>query len=458
MLKENESTFSHFQKFLDSLMVLVCWALAFYLRFHLFPGGQPDLEMTYLKMSLAIILSNFYFFHRHGLYRSLRFSSRMSEIGAVLKSNAFAFVAAIMTFYFLAPERISRITLFIYLIISSIGLVAQRILLRNWLRRLRRNGKNLRHVLLVGNGPQMLRYVESIRKFKDAGIKIIGWCDDQGMAARLSIKPLEEAVHQLKEQFHPDFLVVGYPASEQKKAQDIITKEYNDVINIQIVPDLANIYIGHDISDFAGLPIITINSPGLSWMDTFFKRSLDIIGAGIGLVVLSPLLLVLSLLIKLTSPGPVLFGQKRVTLHGHPFTMWKFRSMRTDAEVQSGAVWAVKDDPRRTPIGKFLRQSSLDELPQLWNILVGDMSLVGPRPERPVFVDKFRHEVPAYMLRHKMRAGLTGWAQVNGWRGDTSLEKRIECDIYYIKHWSFWLDIKIILMTVWSGFVNKNAY
>jgi exopolysaccharide biosynthesis polyprenyl glycosylphosphotransferase len=178
----------------------------------------------------------------------------------------------------------------------------------------------------------------------------------------------------------------------------------------------------------------------------------------VAIVVLSPLLLLIALLVKLTSPGPVLYVQERMGLDGRSFHMLKFRSMRVDAEQQSGAVWARKGDNRRTPIGTFLRQMSLDELPQLWNVLWGDMSLVGPRPERPVFVHKFRTEIPHYMLRHKVRAGITGWAQVNGWRGNTSLDRRIECDLFYIRHWSYALDLKILTMTLWKGFIDKNAY
>lgn len=201
-----------------------------------------------------------------------------------------------------------------------------------------------------------------------------------------------------------------------------------------------------------------LNKPPLREIDLFIKRLFDLVITFIGMVFISPLLFLLAILVKITSPGPVLYAQERMGLDGKIFKMWKFRSMKVGAESETGAVWAKENDPRRTRFGTFLRKTSLDELPQLWNVLKGDMSLVGPRPERSVFIEKFKKEIPAYMLRHRMKAGITGWAQVNGWRGNTSLEKRIDCDIYYIKNWSIWLDLKILFLTFLKGFINKNAY
>jgi len=206
------------------------------------------------------------------------------------------------------------------------------------------------------------------------------------------------------------------------------------------------------------MPIVKLNDSPLDGIGALLKRVTDFILGLLGTLLISPLLIAIAILVKLTSKGPIFYSQERCGLDGRSFKMWKFRSMRVDAEDSTGAVWARKDDDRRTPIGAFLRATSIDELPQLWNVVRGEMSLVGPRPERPVFVDKFRGEVPHYMLRHKVKAGITGWAQVNGWRGDTSLERRIECDLYYIRNWSYSLDLKILWMTVWKGFVNKNAY
>ncbi|MGZ3709425.1 MAG: exopolysaccharide biosynthesis polyprenyl glycosylphosphotransferase, partial [Bdellovibrionota bacterium] len=225
------------------------------------------------------------------------------------------------------------------------------------------------------------------------------------------------------------------------------------------VPDIHEyVTLGCEVEDFEGMPVVHINDSPLAGWGALAKRMTDMLVSAVALTLLSPLLALIALAVRLSSSGPIFYRQERMGLDGRTFGMIKFRSMRVDAEDSTGAVWAKPGDERRTPIGAFLRATSIDELPQLWNILIGDMSLVGPRPERPVFVQRFRGEIPHYMLRHKVKAGLTGWAQIHGWRGDTSLERRIECDLYYIRNWSYSLDWKIMLLTLWKGFVNKNAY
>jgi exopolysaccharide biosynthesis polyprenyl glycosylphosphotransferase len=223
-----------------------------------------------------------------------------------------------------------------------------------------------------------------------------------------------------------------------------------------VLPDIEYAKLGYSIQNFKGIPVLSINEPNAKSFGLMIKRLFDFILCSLGMLTISPILIAIALLVKLTSKGPIFYGQVRMGVDGKEFKMWKFRSMVIGEANQEG--WTVKNDPRVTKIGNFIRKTSIDELPQLWNVVVGDMSLVGPRPERPVFVDKFRKEIPDYMLRHKFKAGITGWAQVNGWRGDTSIEKRIECDIWYIKNWSLWLDISIIFLTFWKGFINKNAY
>jgi Undecaprenyl-phosphate glucose phosphotransferase len=233
----------------------------------------------------------------------------------------------------------------------------------------------------------------------------------------------------------------------------------DEAIDVHVVPDVRGYSpLGCEVERFYDLPMVRINESPLNGGAAIFKRITDIVAAGVGILMISPLLFLIAVAVKLSSPGPILYAQERMGLDGRTFKMLKFRSMRTDAERQSGAVWATKGDDRCTPLGAFLRRTSLDELPQLWNVLCGDMSLVGPRPERPVFVSRFRKEIPHYMLRHKVKAGITGWAQINGWRGNTSLDRRIECDLYYIQNWSYLFDLKILTMTLWKGFVNKNAY
>ncbi|HEX7670134.1 MAG TPA: exopolysaccharide biosynthesis polyprenyl glycosylphosphotransferase [Polyangiaceae bacterium] len=230
-------------------------------------------------------------------------------------------------------------------------------------------------------------------------------------------------------------------------------------MDVKVVPDLLQVIaLRARLEDLDGVPVININDVPLQGLNSLIKRALDVVIAASGLAVLGLPLALMGLVVRLTSRGPVLFRQERTGLDGKPFTIVKFRSMYDDAERETGPVWTKPDDPRVTPLGRFLRRSNIDELPQLWNVLRGDMSIVGPRPERPHFVEQFRHKIPSYMLRHKVKAGLTGWAQVNGWRGNTPLEKRIEYDLYYIENWSVRLDLKIMWLTLVKGFFHKHAY
>jgi Undecaprenyl-phosphate glucose phosphotransferase len=254
-------------------------------------------------------------------------------------------------------------------------------------------------------------------------------------------------------------LLIALPQSQAELQTRLVSEFRDEAIDLQIIPDYSPfLALGAAVESFGGVPLIVLNDSPLRGYRAWLKRLMDFTLAGLGLLVLSPLLLLIAAMVRCTSRGPILYRQERMGLDGRTFGMLKFRSMKVDAEEKTGAVWAIKNDDRRTWVGSFLRSTSLDELPQLWNVLTGEMSLVGPRPERPVFVGKFRQEIPNYMLRHRVKTGITGWAQVNGWRGDTSLEKRIECDIYYIRNWSLWLDIKILFLTVFKGFVNPNAY
>jgi Undecaprenyl-phosphate glucose phosphotransferase len=457
MFKTHEATFSFLQRLIDALIVSASWFIAYQLRFNLMTGGEIGLGLFFLKLTPLLILLSFYFFRKNGLYNSQRFTSRFVEIAAVLRANSYAAIAFVILLYFFAPERVSRITLLNYYLVSSFSLVALRISIRNILRAMRRKGYNLRHYIIVGDGPQLYEFIDKIKQFKDSGIRLAAWIDAGENTTHLDIPRIQEPLESYLKTHRSDAIVVGYASKKFDRVEEILRSFHNDLYNIQVLPDLSYSFIGHTVSDFAGIPVITINQPSLTHFDIFLKRVFDFTLTFLGIMVISPILLVIAALVKLTSPGPILYGQERMGLDGKSFMMWKFRSMRADAE-QTGAGWTVENDPRRTRFGTFLRATSLDELPQVFNVLIGDMSLVGPRPERPVYVEKFRQEIPAYMLRHRMKAGMTGWAQVNGWRGNTSLEKRIECDIFYIKNWSLWLDIKILFMTFYRGFINRNAY
>lgn len=457
MLKKYAYYLSIVQRSLDLLIIAASWMAAYYIRFTMIAGAQKGLVFLYAKICFFLLVIAAYFFHKAGLYRSQRFNSQLSEFFSLLKANLTIFLALVVGLYFATPDRISRGQLLIYFTLSSTFLIIAHLFIRNSLKAMRRRGLNLRHVLLLGNAKHLTDYVRSVKTFEDCGINIKGWFQSEGLATTMNVKDLgnELNCHEIQ---NADAIVVGYRAADSQKLEDFLKQNHNSLVEIKVIPDMSYSYLGHQIEDFAGIPVLSLNSPNLNILEVTIKRILDFTLTLLGLIILSPLLLLIAIAIKLSSPGPILYGQERMGLDGSHFKMWKFRSMKVSTNNEDTKEWSSKTNPRKTKIGNFLRRTSLDELPQLFNVLLGQMSLVGPRPEQPYFVEKFRNDIPAYMLRHKMKAGITGWAQVNGWRGDTSLEKRIECDIYYIKNWSFWFDLKILMLTFLKGFVNKNAY
>jgi Undecaprenyl-phosphate glucose phosphotransferase len=379
------------------------------------------------------------------------------------RAHGLALLAFIALTYMYDDYKYSRLVMIYFAILGALALAAFRVVLRTSLRGLRRRGYNLRHVLVVGEGRSAEQLIERLSWYPELGLRVVGVVTHESSeTGQCGGKPVVGhfgQVRELVESTHADEVVIGLPRSHQHHLDEILGQLRGETVGVRIALDVQeHVTIGCQVEEFEGLPIIRLNDAPMSGTGVLLKRVTDFVLSAGGLVVLSPLLALIALFVKATSQGPVLYSQERMGLDGRTFRMLKFRSMRVDAEVDSGAVWARKDDDRRTPIGAFLRRTSLDELPQLWNVLCGDMSLVGPRPERPVFVNEFRHHVPQYMLRHRVKAGITGWAQVNGWRGQTSLNSRVECDIYYIQHWSLFFDLKILLMTVWKGFINKNAY
>lgn len=458
MLKESGNRISYLQRVIDGTIVLLCWLCSYVVRFSLIDGAQQGLFLDFFKVGVLLSVISIYFFDKNGLYSSQRFTSRYKEILSTLKANFLSFVALIVILYFFKIERLSRIHLTTYLTLSSFLLTSNRIIIRNLIRNLRSRGKNLRHILLIGDGENIIKYVNTVRAYKDSGINFIGWLDSGNKSTEYKINEIIEEYSEFIKTNNPDAIVISYSGEKQSKQSAFIKENYNDVTPIQVLPDISFSLVGHTIDNFAGIPILTFNQPHISQLNLLLKRLSDLITSFIGLIIISPLMILIALAVKLSSPGPIFYAQERVGLNGRKFKMWKFRSMKIAASGEDKITWSSKEDPRKTKIGSFIRKTSIDELPQLWNVITGDMSLVGPRPERPFFVDKFKEEIPNYMLRHKMKAGITGWAQINGWRGDTDLTKRIECDIYYIRNWSLALDVKILFLTLVKGFINKNAY
>ena len=465
MLKKHERTFNFMQQLSDSAAVSSAWLISFYIRFSLMSGGNPGLGLYYVRLTPLIVILTLFFFYKNGLYISNRYYSWHREIMSVVFSTLQGQFAFIILFFFAAPGALSRITLMIYFIVSIVCTITVRLISRNIIKGMRARGKNLRHIILAGSSKAMAEYVEALHNIKGTGLCIVGWVNSSGLASKYNMPEMDindlydsDKITIDSKTIEVDAVIISYAQEYQDKQKKILKTARNLLTPIFILPDIAYTFIGNRIEDFEGIPMVKVNAPHMGNLGAFIKRVLDLIGSIIGLILLSPLLVIISIAVKVTSKGPVFYGQERMSLDGEKFIMWKFRSMKIDAEEKSGAVWTVENDDRRTPIGTFLRSTSIDELPQLWNVFIGNMSLVGPRPERPVFVEKFKDEIPAYMVRHKMKAGITGWAQANGWRGNTSLEKRIEFDIYYIKNWSLMFDVKIIFLTVLKGFVNKNAY
>ncbi len=326
-----------------------------------------------------------------------------------------------------------------------------------------RRGIGLKRVLIAGAGDLGRAVADKLIENREMGYQLAGFVDDRAGGDHIGYRglpllgTLDDAADILQRE-RIDQLYVALPLDDHVKMLALVESANREIVDIRVVPDLLQVIaLRAQLEDLDGIPIINIHGVPLRGFNGVLKRALDVALSAVGLVALALPLAVIALVIRLTSPGPALYRQERMGLDGKRFWVWKFRSMYADAEQETGPVWASEDDPRCTPIGRFLRRTSLDELPQLWNVLLGHMSLVGPRPERPFFVEQFKHRIPQYMLRHKVKAGLTGWAQVNGWRGNTSLEKRIEYDLYYIENWSVALDIKILWLTLVKGF-HRHAY
>jgi Undecaprenyl-phosphate glucose phosphotransferase len=467
MLKQKRQLFEYLFVAADLLVVSVAWILAYWIRFKsgwiVVDKGVPDFAQ-YLQMLVFIWLIWAFVFRRMGLYRPMRGVRRTRELWVLINSNALSILLLIsMTYLFREKSsQFSRLVFMYFWALATVLTVCERSLLRFVLRELRRKGYNLRYMLIVGAGKVASDMVSRVRLHQELGIQLIGCLSRDGGERRgpggVPIVGSYGDLGQFINRADIDQIVVALPLEDQQVLPDIMEELKDSVLDIKIIPDLYQFAsVGGAIEEFEGLPVISLQGCPLDGINLFTKRLLDLAIAGVALVVFSPIMALITLAVKLTSRGPVLFKQERVSFDGSRFRIVKFRTMYIDAEA-SGPGWTKPGDDRVTPVGRFLRSTSLDELPQLFNVLRGDMSIVGPRPERPVYINEFRQRIPRYMLRHKVPAGITGWAQVHGWRGDTSIDKRIEYDLYYIENWSIILDIKIVCMTLVNGFRNRNAY
>jgi len=412
-----------------------------------------------LLIHVCTLLATFFFYR---LYHFKRGLSRIDKSYSIVAGVSFGTVASIALTSFLYKNELDYPrAMVIYAWILSIVFVALgRLLTDHFHARYRR--ANPARVLVVGAGDVGRMILQKINQSPNLGYQPVGFADDtpgRKEVAGLPILGNSSQVGFLIREHNVQEVIIGLPEASHEEILDLISQCEREKATVRVFPDVFQIIASEvSIDDLNGLPLLTVRDVALRGWRLAVKRTMDLIVSAVILVLVSPFILLTALLIKLDSPGPVFFAQERMGLDARPFQILKFRSMRADAEKETGPVWATPDDPRRTRLGAFIRRHSIDELPQLINVLVGDMSLVGPRPERPVFAEQFRQVVPRYMERHKEKAGITGWAQINGLRGDTSIVERTKYDLWYIENWSLLLDLKILLRTVFNVFGDRSAY
>lgn len=395
--------------------------------------------------------------------RKKRFADELLKIFQTHLVSIFVLLGAL---FFVKEVNISRSYLFIYVILTLMLIMAYRYVIKKGLKRARQRGFNKQFVLILGAGSLGKRFCNNLDQYPEMGYEIVGFLDDyleDNEEEPNKYKPILGKIDKLGDILHTmmiDEVILALPLDAHHKYPSIIAECEKAGVRTLIIPDFFDYLPARPYFDnFAGMPMINVRDIPLDIAaNRMFKRLFDIVFALIAIIITSPIMLIVAIGVRMTSPGSVIFKQERVGLNRRNFTMYKFRSMRIIPEGQVDTGWTTADDPRKTKFGAFIRKTSLDELPQFFNVLFGDMSVVGPRPERPYFVEQFRDEIPKYMIKHHVRPGITGWAQSNGLRGDTSIEERINHDIFYIENWSLLFDIKIIFKTIHNGFVNKNAY
>ena len=462
MLKAHSRLFEHLALVLDLALIAGCWLVAYVVRFGLIGGTDVPPFADYALQLLPILLVWGFLFRSFDLYRPLRLGSYAREWWDVAKACTLGVLVlvAVMTFAFRSYEY-SRLVIGIFWVLSIAVVSFARAMFREALRVARRRGYNQRYALVIGGGEPAVEVLRVLKRRPDTGIQIVGFLSDKRDASLGDVSWLGgmDEVGRVLAQRPVDLVFIALPHSDYSRLTTVLSDIGDEPVAIHLVPDVFALRsLSGGVEEFDSVPVIYLRDTPLYGWNLVLKRVMDVTLGSCALAAAAPAMAVIALAIKATSPGPVFYGQDRMGLDGRRFRMLKFRTMGVDAEAATGPVWAQQDDPRRTRLGALLRRYSLDELPQLWNVLRGEMSLVGPRPERPSFVEAFRRQVPGYMLRHKVKAGITGWAQINGWRGNTSIEKRIEYDLYYIERWSIGFDLKILLQTLWLGFRNRNAY
>ena len=468
MIKENQKRLNRLHVLLDAVVIFVSYLIA-YLIMYYNDGAQLALSTQEYFSALIIIIPGFLILYEFfELYTPKRVSGRRSEIANIFKANSIGFLIFTLTLYLggknMDMHHFSRRLVIIFYILTNVLMVFERSSIRIFLMNIRQKGYNQKHVLLIGYSRAAEGYIDRVKQNPEWGYNIRGILDDnkeRGFSYNgIKVIGTIQNLHMILEMNVLDEIAITLSIKEYEHLEAIVNDCEKSGVHTKFIPDYNNFIptIPH-IEDLWGLPVINIRHVPLTELhNAYIKRIVDIFGALFGIILFSPVMIISAILVKLTDGGPIIYAQERVGLHNKPFRMYKFRSMAVQKPSEEKSKWTTPNDPRVTGVGKFIRKTSIDEMPQFFNILKGDMSLVGPRPERPFYVEKFREEIPHYMIKHQVRPGLTGWAQVNGFRGDTSIQKRIDHDLYYIENWTLGFDFKIMFLTIFKGFINKNAY
>ena len=432
---------------MDAGIIGATYFFSWYLRFKsgLFVQDAGVLPAkTYFSALFLIIPGYLLLYSIFQLYMPRRVKSYRKELMDIIRANGIGFMIFILVLYFIKQEHFSRQMLCIFFFINISLEFASRYLLRTILWKMRKQGLNQKHILMIGESQMAEQYMDRLRENPKWGYQVFAHLKD------------EEKLERILEGNELDEVVIALRAEDYGKLERIVDVCEKAGVHTKMIPDFGNVISTRPyIEDVQGIPVIHVRRVPLNIMrNRVAKRAVDLIGATVAIILFSPVMLLTVLVVALTEEGSVIYRQERVGLHNQVFYMYKFRSMIMQDEEKEKAEWSTRNDPRITPVGKLIRRTSIDELPQLFNVLKGEMSLVGPRPERPQFVQKFRDEIPRYMVKHQVRPGMTGWAQINGYRGDTSITKRIEHDLYYIENWTMVFDMKILILTIFKGFFD----
>ena len=468
MLRRNQRFLTQLYVLCDAAGMIAAYLTAWWIKFE--SGWLEGVEAlpfsSYMLWGLVYAILAVAVGYYGGLYKPRRRTRLSADIWKLGQVHLFSFVGLLGLLYFAKQIHVSREFLGIFLAANLAILVVYRVVVKMMLFRLRRLGYNRKYLLILGAGSVGRNFYKNLLQFPELGYEVFGFLDDnlkEHPPTGMPMPPILGGLDRLDEVLRRhtiDEVIVALPLAAHGKLADIIETCDNNGVKTLIIPDYFDLLPARPYFDnFAGIPLINVRDIPLDELgNRILKRTFDIVFSIFAIIITSPIMLFAAIGIKLTSPGPIIFKQERMGLDRRTFIMYKFRTMHVSDQKTADTTWTVENDPRRTRFGAFLRRTSIDELPQFFNVLKGDMSVVGPRPERPYFVEQFRDEIPKYMVKHHVRPGITGWAQTNGLRGDTSIRERIRHDLYYLENWSFMFDLKIIILTILRGFVNRNAY